>query len=151
MARLPRGSAILWVAGGRDAGGVFHRRAEALGVAADVRWLGPRSDMPAVYRACDVYLHPSAWEAFSLASLEAAASGLPLLGTRVSGMAEVLEEGVNGWFVARDGAGIARRVEALAADPGLRRRMGIASRERALRLSWVAAARTWDDLLSSLA
>lgn len=147
---LPR-APILWIAGGWDPEGRFRRLAGRLGVADRVRWLGGRDDMPRIYRACDVYLQPSAWEAFSLASLEAAASGLPIVATRVSGMSEILQEGVNGHFVARDGAEIADRVARLADDEGLRVRMGEASREAARRFSWRACARLWKEMLESLA
>lgn len=143
------GDARLLVAGGRDPSGHFRRRAAQLGVADRVRWLGHQPEMPALYRACDLYLAPSAWEAMSLAALEAAASGLPLLATRVSGMPEILADGENGFFVTRDGEDIARRLRELA-EPTLRARMGDASRARAARFTWEAAAEKWLALLAEL-
>lgn len=143
------GDARLLVAGGRDPSGHFRRRAARLEIADRVRWLGHQAEMPALYRACDLYLAPSAWEAMSLASLEAASSGLPLLATRVSGMPEILGDGENGFFVTRDGEDIARRLRELA-DPRRRAGMGEASRARAARFAWENAAEKWLSLLAEL-
>ncbi len=145
------GTARLLVAGGQDPLGHFRRLAETLGIAARVHWLGRQDGMQALYRSCDVYLAPSAWEAMSLAALEAAASALPILATRVSGMTEILADGENGFFVARDADDIGRRVAELAGSPELRARMGAASRERAARFTWKAAAGKWLALAEELA
>lgn len=144
------GSTRLLVAGGQDPLGHFRRLAEALGIAGRLTWLGHQEEMPALYRACDVYLAPSAWEAMSLAALEAAASGLPVLATRVSGMPEILVDGENCFFIVRDAADIGRRIAQLADARDLRIRMGEASRERAARFTWRAAAEKWMALAGEL-
>ena len=114
----------------------YTRIAAELGIADRVRFAGALVDPAPAYRAADAFLLPSAYETFSLVTYEAAASGLPLLVTRVSGVEELLEPDRNGWFVSRDPADIAARLETLARDPELRERLGAAAREASLRFSW---------------
>jgi glycosyltransferase involved in cell wall biosynthesis len=112
--------------------------AESLGAGTRVEFAGARQDVAAWYRRADAFVLPSAYETFSLVTYEAAASGLPLLVTRVSGVEEILRDGENGWFVSRDAADVAWRLGALADDPGLRERMGRVARESSLRFGWDA-------------
>jgi glycosyltransferase involved in cell wall biosynthesis len=63
--------------------------------------------------------------------IEAMSKGLVLLGSRVGGVPELVEDGVNGWlFDAGDDAQLARHIDALHSDPSLRQRMGEASLNR---------------------
>lgn len=87
----------LWIVGERHS-----RKTEAMeyesalrartesGEVAGVQWLGNREDVPELMRAADVLLHPARQEPLGRVLLEAAASGLPLLTTRVGGSAEIL-------------------------------------------------------------
>ena len=61
-----------------------------VGVASAVRFLGLRTDVPALMAAADAYVMSSAWEGLPLVLLEAAASGLPVVTTEAGGNAEVL-------------------------------------------------------------
>jgi glycosyltransferase involved in cell wall biosynthesis len=100
--------------------------------------LGPVGDMPALYAAADAFVFPTSYEAFPLVVLEAAASGLPLLVTQVNGAEDVIEDGVNGWFVTRDAADVARRLVQLANDRGRARAMGTAATAAAQPYTWEA-------------
>jgi UDP-glucose:(heptosyl)LPS alpha-1,3-glucosyltransferase len=106
--------------------------ASDLAVGDRVHFLGSRSDVPQLFRACDVFLLPSAYETFSLVTYEAAASGLPLLVTRVSGVEDLLVDGHNGYFIARDERDIAQKLTRLYTAPPDRLRMGQAAREDSL-------------------
>jgi UDP-glucose:(heptosyl)LPS alpha-1,3-glucosyltransferase len=88
------------------------------------------------YAAADVFLLPTFYEAFSLATLEAAASGLPLVVTKVNGTEELIEDGRNGFFIERDGDDIAHRLRQLRDDHRLRTMLGDAARQSALRYAW---------------
>ena len=114
----------------------YTKLARRLSVHDRVFFIGHRSDMPRLYAAADAFLLPSSYEAFPLVSLEAAAAGLPLLITRLNGVEEVLEDGMNGWFIQRDAAVIAEKLNDLSADPGLRQRMGSAARQAVGNLGW---------------
>ncbi|HEY8880306.1 MAG TPA: glycosyltransferase [Roseateles sp.] len=108
--------------------------AESLGLAGRLHFLGLREDMPGVYGELDVVVSSSYSEAMPLALMEAMASGLPLVATRVGGVPDLVEQGRNGWLVAPgDFNDIAGRCATLLADAGLRRSMGERSRERAVQ------------------
>lgn len=139
----------LAVAGGGDPEPLL-ARARRAGTDARLLLLGPVREMPRLYAAADAFVLPTAYEAFPLVALEAAASGLPLLVARVNGVEELLEDGRAGWFVARDAEAIARRLNELHADPALAARMGAAARAAARRFSWEAMADGYLSLYAEL-
>jgi glycosyltransferase involved in cell wall biosynthesis len=102
---------------------------QALGLAGNVRFLGPRDDVPALLGAADLFVLPSRFEGHPLAALEALASGLPVVGTRVCGLDEAVLPGETGLLVEPERPDeLADAVHELLAHPGLRRRMGQAGR-----------------------
>jgi glycosyltransferase involved in cell wall biosynthesis len=116
--------------------GRFEALAAERGVADRVHFAGRQTDTAPWYSAADVFVFPTAYEAFPLSPMEAAAAGLPLLATRVNGIEDVLEDGSNGWFVERDGADIGRRLRELSADPARIEQMGAAARAGIARWDW---------------
>jgi glycosyltransferase involved in cell wall biosynthesis len=142
------GWSLLVVGGGDERG--FRELAARLRAGDRVRFAGAVSDTTPYYAAADAFLLPTAYETFSLATYEAAASGLPLLVGRVSGVEDLLVEGRNGWFVERDAGGIAGRLAELAGDPERRRSMGAAAREDSARFDWQSVVDSYDELYRSL-
>ncbi len=140
----------LLVAGEGDAEAA-RRLAMRHGVAERLHLLGTVRGAAAVHAAADAFVLPTAYETFSLAAHEAAASGLPLLATRVSGIEDLLRDGVNGWFVPRDAAAIAERLRHLGADPALRAAMGTAAREAVRSVTWEAMVDGYHALYRRLA
>ena len=103
------------------------RLVDGLGLSERVRLLGPRRDVPRLLQACDAFALSSAWEPFGIACLEAAAAGLPVVGTGVDGVPEAVADGVTGILVPPGRADLlAGAVIRLASDPGLARAMGAA-------------------------
>jgi glycosyltransferase involved in cell wall biosynthesis len=67
----------------------------------------------------DAFVFPSAYEVFSLALLEAAAAGLPLIVPPLNGAEEFLRDGVNGFLIERSVEGVVQgiaRLRALSAE-----------------------------------
>jgi UDP-glucose:(heptosyl)LPS alpha-1,3-glucosyltransferase len=124
--------------------------ARTVGTAERLQFLGPVRDMPALYAGADAFVLPTSYEAFPLVALEAAASGLPLLVTRVSGVVEMLEDGRNGWFITPDAADIARRLNQLSADRTLAREVGAAARITATGYTWQAMVEQYVSLYTEL-
>jgi UDP-glucose:(heptosyl)LPS alpha-1,3-glucosyltransferase len=77
----------------------YRARAERLGVAERVRWLGTRPDLERWYVAADACVLPSRYEPFGNVHLEALASGLPVVASTRAGGSEVVVDGVNGAVV----------------------------------------------------
>jgi sugar transferase (PEP-CTERM/EpsH1 system associated) len=105
----------------------------ALGLGAQVRFLGERKDIPVVLAAMDLFALPSIAEGMSNTVLEAMASALPVVATRVGGSPEMVEDGVNGRLVPRQDPNALRAAIAdYLGDGHLRHLHGKASRERVL-------------------
>src|SRR5205085_12366853 len=78
-------------------------------------------DMPALYRAADIFLLPTVYDPFSNACLEALAAGLPIITTKANGFAEIIESGRHGSVIddPRDVAAISAALQ-FWADPARR-------------------------------
>jgi glycosyltransferase involved in cell wall biosynthesis len=98
-----------------------------------VHLAGLRRDVAAVLNDMDVLVSSSHSEAMPLAVMEAMASGLPVVATRVGGVPDMIDQGESGWLVApNDFDEIATRLVRILATPGELERMGRAARARAV-------------------
>lgn len=98
-----------------------------------IRMLGEREDVARLLGGFDVFVLPSVAEGISNTILEAMATGLPVVATRVGGNPELVEDGANGRLVpARDPGALAKALDDYLADPLLRALHGKASRQRAV-------------------
>ncbi len=140
----------LLVAGGGDEQG-YQQLADGLGVGQAVHWLGVVKDVQAVYRMADAFVLPSSYETFSLVTFEAAASGLAVLATPVSGVNELIEDGRNGFLIEPEPSSIAEHLRALAADPQLMASLGREARRSALTFSWAKMVSAHEQLYARLA
>lgn len=96
--------------------------------------LGDRDDVADILRGLDLFVLPSLAEGISNTVLEAMASGLPVIATRVGGNAELVVDGGTGALVsAGDWQTMARHIAGYALDAEHRARHGRAARERAER------------------
>jgi glycosyltransferase involved in cell wall biosynthesis len=107
----------------------------ALGLEDCCRIVGFQEDVGAVMRAIDLLVLPSRQESFGLVLVEAGLFGKPAVATRVEGPSEIIADGETGLLVRDDDpADLAEALQRLAADDGLRRRMGEAAARRARAL-----------------
>jgi glycosyltransferase involved in cell wall biosynthesis len=104
--------------------------------------------MPAFMWALDLFVNPSRAESFGVAALEAAASGLPVVASRVGGLPEIVAEGETGLLVPpEDPAALAEALSGLIRSPERRRELGQAARARAVeRYDWQRCARAMERL-----
>lgn len=104
-----------------------------------VRFEGPASDTSPYYRAADIYVHPSHFEAFGSSAIEAMASGLPVVSSGVGGLGDFLADGDNALLhQAKSPPAIAGAVARLLADEPLRRRLAAAALATAQRFEVTA-------------
>jgi UDP-glucose:(heptosyl)LPS alpha-1,3-glucosyltransferase len=134
LALVPNPSVRLLVVGHEDID-YYVERSRALGIADRVVFAGYRRDIEGYYAAADCFVYPSAYEAFSLVSLEAAGAGLPLIVTRINGTEELVVDGENGFFVEATGSSVAAKVQLLVDDPELHSRLADGARRSSLRFT----------------
>ncbi len=91
------------------------------------------------YASADIFLFPSETETFGNVTLEAMASGLPVVCANATGSSFLVEHGVSGFLASP--AALADPLARLVADPALRARMGAAARKRAESFTWAGAMR----------
>jgi glycosyltransferase involved in cell wall biosynthesis len=98
--------------------------ASSLGLGSRVTFAGFRHDVPDVLRAFDALALSSRTEGFSLATVQAMATGIPVVATRSGGPEEILEDGVTGLLVPTDDpAALAAAMRRLRDHPELRDRL----------------------------
>ena len=121
-----------------------------LGLEAQVDFCGwtDRDRMPSRYRSAEIFVLPSRDEGMPNVVLEAMASGLPVVATRISGSEELVIDGETGFLVpCEDAAALGNRLSVLIRDAALRQRMGRAGRQRIEEtFQWRRVADAYRDL-----
>lgn len=143
LARLPAGLAWRLVhVGGGPLARELRRQAAALGLAERITWAGPQPQEKVLeqYRAADLFALPCRIggdgdrDGLPNVLMEAQSQGLAVVSTRISGVPELVEEGVTGLLVPpRDPAALAEALAGLIADPARRAALGRAGLERVRR------------------
>lgn len=124
----------------------WFKRAEKPDAAGRVVFAGSRRDIHRYYVAADAMLFPTSYEAFSLATIEAAASGIPVLMPRVSGAEELVGRGEAGILISRDPREVAATLDLLASDRELCAAMGDSARKHVERqFNWDAVAAATEE------
>jgi len=116
-----------------------------------VIFCGPRKDIHRYYATADIFVFPTIYEPFGNVHLEALASGLPVITTRQSGAAEIIEDGRQGFVIENpeDTDVLAERI-ALLMDSQRRRQMGIEARRLAEKFSMQFHIEELTDLYQSI-
>jgi Glycosyltransferase len=89
---------------------VYQNMCRERSVSENFIFTGFQSELEKYYGASDFFILPSAFEAFPLVVLEAAAAGLPVITSKINGTEEIIEHGSNGLFVERDHWDIAEKL-----------------------------------------
>jgi L-malate glycosyltransferase len=136
LAVRERIDAELWLIGDGPTLPALREMLSEAGAGDAVRSLGATADVAPILRETDLLLMTSVAESFCVAAAEAMACGIPVVATRVGGLAEVVGDGTAGHlFPVGAHAAIADAVVELLSRPRLRRRAGIAARRQAARFA----------------
>jgi glycosyltransferase involved in cell wall biosynthesis len=122
-----------------------------LGIDTRVHFLGVRTDVPRIMRACDVFVLASRYEPFGMVILEALASGLPTVTTRAVGACDLFSPDCG--EVLDDPENIpalAAAIHRLIHDDAKRREASLAAREIAEQNSWAAMGDRYLELFSQM-
>jgi glycosyltransferase involved in cell wall biosynthesis len=112
-------------------------QADHLGIGRSVYWMGRQSqeEVFRLYATMDIFVMPSLYEGFGLTAAEAMAAGLPVIGTRVDGLSEIIADGETGILIPPgDINTLARSMLTLLWQPANRKVMGENGRRRVEQL-----------------
>jgi len=126
-------AAMLLIIGDGPDKAELQEKTDRLGLDRHIRWLGalPQEEVFRLYTALDVLVMPSLYEGFGLTAVEAMAASLPVVGTRVDGLSEIIEDGVTGYLLqVGDSRGLTKALIELSLNAEKRKTMGKRGRER---------------------
>jgi len=132
----------------------YERLAKKLNLTRNVVFVGHSAEVEAFYAASDVFVFPTMYEPFGLVILEAMASGLPVIISRLAGASDLIEDGINGFLLSdpSDVIFLSKKIEELANDPLTREKMGAGARRIAEGNSWDRVyeriVKTYDEVLA---
>jgi glycosyltransferase involved in cell wall biosynthesis len=123
----------LLIAGDGPERGAIEQLIAQLGLGEQAQLLGQRSDVPDLMAAADVVVLPSLREGLSNVILEGMMSGRAVVGSRVGGTPELIDDGVSGWMFESDNdTALAAVLQRLVTDSSGRERLGAQARAQAV-------------------
>lgn len=151
MAQLDR-RCVLLIAGTSALEAHYRELARSLGLEAAVRFLGYRTDIADLMLSADLFVLASVAEAFGLVLAEALYLGVPVVATRVGGIPEIVDDGVDGVLVPPgDSAALAQAVVELLRNPGRRAALAGAGRAKVeRRFRFVDMMRSYERIYEEL-
>jgi glycosyltransferase involved in cell wall biosynthesis len=127
------------------------KQVESLGLADKVRFLGWRPDVDEIMGCFDIFVLPSLNEGMGRVLVEAMAAGLPIVGSQVGGIPDLVKDGKNGLLVpAADASALENAISALIVDKTKRKRMGKAGKKICRQYSAEAMVEQIDNLYTTL-
>ncbi len=133
---------------GKGPSGKFREFSVRHGIADRIHFMGPQQGIEKYYAAADLFVLPTIYDPFSNATLEAMASGLPVITTRNNGAAELIRNGEEGFVVndMLDERELAVHIDSALSDAG---RMGEAARRKAGEFDIGKTARAFAKIIDS--
>ena len=109
----------------------LREQAASLGLDDTVQFVGFRDDLDEFMGCFDIFIHPALAEGLGVATLKAAAAGVPVIGFDAGGLPEAIQDGETGILVPpEDVAALQDAIATLVDNPDLRQQMGVAGRKR---------------------
>ncbi|MEJ2689427.1 MAG: glycosyltransferase family 4 protein [Deltaproteobacteria bacterium] len=104
--------------------------------------IGQTDSMNKCYAAADIFALPTRYDPFANSTLEALASGLPVITTSSNGVSEIVKDGESAFIIsANDRGALTERLKALIDDPRQRERLGLAGRAAVKPFTWEETTR----------
>jgi sugar transferase (PEP-CTERM/EpsH1 system associated) len=152
LGRFPDANLRLLIAGGGGEQQKLTSLGEELGISPRIWWAGMREDVPDILRAIDVFVLPSLNEGISNTILEAMATGVPVIASRVGGNAEIVDSGRTGLlYQAGDRGMLVQHMSHYCEQNEVRRTHGLAARIAAVeRLSLTHMLARYRDFYADL-
>jgi len=111
----------------------------------------PNEKVPDYMAAADIFVLPSLSEGFPVTLLEAMASGLPIVTTRVGGLPDIIKDGENGFLVEPENPQqIADKLQLLLHDEELRNKISSINKETVKRYSWENVTKNLEQVFLSI-
>lgn len=115
--------------------------AKELNIKDRVVFAGSTSRVKEFYAASDIFILPTLFDPFANTTLEAMATGLPVITSYTNGVSEIIEDGINGFVTgATDTKGIAEKIKILL-EQDFREKMGEEARKTAQKYTWDLTAK----------
>jgi glycosyltransferase involved in cell wall biosynthesis len=151
LARLDRDDVVLDIVGEGELRAQLEERARALGLAGRVRFVGPRlrEEVAEHMREADLFVLPSHFENLPVVLIEAMASGLPSVATRVGGVPELIDHEVGVLAPPRDPEALATAIASTLERLREFDAAALARRARE-RYGYEAVGRIWDEVYDSV-
>jgi L-malate glycosyltransferase len=125
--------------------------ARELGVIHDVIFLGKTKAIERILCMSDLFLLTSESESFGLSSLEAMASGVPVISTNTGGIPEVNQQGFSGFLSnVGDVDDMANNAIKLLKDPAMLKQFGAQAKQRAAMFSEQAILPMYEEMYARL-
>ena len=156
VSKLKNKNWILKIVGCGDLLPSYKKTAAKLKISEKVLFLDniSNNELPAVYRTSDIFILPStnSGEAFGLVLLEAMASGLPVIASKLPGVRTVFEDEQEGLLIRPgDEEDLKEKIELLITNEDLRKKMGSSARQLAeKKYSWKKIAENLADAIKKL-
>ncbi|ALS21895.1 glycosyltransferase [Paenibacillus naphthalenovorans] len=133
-----RKGVVCWLIGDGLMKEDLEKQIHQLGIHEHVKLLGKRSDVPELLASADIVVLPSLQDNLPFSIIEAQSAGKPVVASRVGGIAEMIEDGNNGFFVSpRNAQELYEKLLLLVEDGALRERLSNAAK--------AFAHKVWND------
>lgn len=126
---------VLKLIGAGDLEQVIKNKVKQLGLKDCVEFLGLKANVYQYLNEADIFVLPSLWEGMPITLIEAMATGLPIVATKVGGIPDMIEDNVTGLLVDVNKEKIAEALLKLIYDSSLRQKLGTAARLYSQRYS----------------
>lgn len=123
--------------------------AEELGVKDRTVFMGTRTDIPPIIKACRIGVQASNWEGFGLTAIEMMASGIPVIASNVEGLNKVVEN-AGMLFKRSDARDLARKIKKLLSDHSLYESLVKHGQKKASRYSIQRTAKSYLELYRNI-